>query len=268
MYRALFAFLLTTTSLWAQRDTPLDRAFNRLYNLDFVSAHKLIDEAAAASPSDPLPDAVKGAAFMFEEFQRLQILESEFLTDDKRVTDKKKVKPDPLIREKFFQQVTKSQQKAKAILVPSPEDGNALFAMAFSTGLNADYVSLIDKKQWGSLTLVRESTDYATKLLKLHPDYTDAYLTTGLTEYIVGSLPFFLRWFIKIDGVEGSKDTARVKLERASNTGRYLEPFAKVMLALYYLREKRPDMSKPFLAELNRRFPNNPLYRNELERLR
>jgi predicted Zn-dependent protease len=83
----------------------------------------------------------------------------------------------------------------------------------------------------------------------------------------VGSLPFFLRWFVRIDGVEGSKDQARVKLTRVAESGHYLKPFAQILLAIYYLREKKPAESQKILAELSRQYPENPLYRRELQRI-
>ncbi len=140
--------------------------------------------------------------------------------------------------------------------------------MTLSYGLLGDYVSLVDKKQWASFSSIKQSNDWATKLLQKHPDFTDGYLTSGLTEYIVGSLPFFLRWFVRIDGVEGSKDAGRLKLERVATSGKYLEPFAKVLLALYWVREKQPGMAVPLLSELSLRFPENTLYRLELYKLR
>ena len=83
----------------------------------------------------------------------------------------------------------------------------------------------------------------------------------------MGSLPFFLRWFIHIDGVDPSKEAGAKKLELVVQSGRYLKPFAKILLAVYYLREKQPARSADFLRELTRDFPENPLYRRELAKL-
>jgi hypothetical protein len=48
--------------------------------------------------------------------------------------------------------------------------------------------------------------------------------------------------------------------------GNYLRPFAKILLALAALREKRLDVARTELAELVAEFPNNPLFARELSR--
>jgi hypothetical protein len=50
--------------------------------------------------------------------------------------------------------------------------------------------------------------------------------------------------------------------------GRYLGPFAKILLAVINVREKRPQESIRLLEELTAAYPRNPLLRNELEKLR
>ena len=249
--------------------TEIDLAFAKLYDLDFPGAHRILDEYIAKDPVDPLAEAVSAAAYMFQEFHRMKILETEFLTNDKKVSDKKKsIDPDPVVRKNFLGALDRTQTKAQNVLNGQPGDAKALFAMSLRYGLQSDYNSLVEKKQWASFTLMKTSNEFGVKLLQQHPDYVDAYLTSGMTEYIVGSLPFFLRWFIKIDGVEGTKEAARIKLERVSTSGRYLEPFAKILLALYWVREKQPRSAIPLLTELSSRFPNNTLYRSELAKLR
>ncbi len=55
--------------------TPLERAFERLYNLDFTSAHRILDAYVDQHPEDPVADSTRASAYLFEELQRLQILE-------------------------------------------------------------------------------------------------------------------------------------------------------------------------------------------------
>ncbi len=246
---------------------PLDDAFQRLYNFDFAGANRLLDSYAGQNPSDPMVYSVRASSLLFQELDRMNILEGEFFASDKRVLDKHPQKPDPQIRQRFFAAVNESQEKANAKLTSNPNDPNALFAIAMATGLTADYNSLVDKRQWASLSYVKQSTDYAGRVLKVDPKFTDAYLTVGLTEYLVGSLPFFLRWFVHIDGVDPSKEAGEQKLEKVAQSGRYLKPFAKILLAVYYLREKQPGRSAGFMRELVIDFPENPLFRRELTKL-
>ncbi len=246
---------------------PLDDAFQRLYNFDFAGANKIVDAYAEQNPADPMAYSVRASSLVFQELDRMHILEADFFGNDKRVLDKRPQKPDPEIRRRFFAAVNESLERAKTRLAIAPNDVNALFAVAMANGLTADYLGLIEKHQWNSLTYVKQSTDYAGRVLRIDPKFADAYLTVGLTEYLVGSLPFFLRWFIHIDGVDPSKEAGAKKLEGVAQSGRYLKPFAKILLAVYYLREKQPARSADFLRELSRDFPENPLFRRELAKL-
>jgi hypothetical protein len=115
-----------------------------------------------------------------------------------------------------------------------------------------------------SLTPARNASNYAQQLLKINPQFIDAYLTTGLTEYLLGSLPFYLRWFVHFDGVNGSKTQGIDNLQLVARSGHYLRPFAKILLAIVYMREKMPHETQKLLAGLTAEYPENALLRREL----
>src|SRR6476620_8821833 len=81
--------------------SPVDKAFDRLYNFDFAGAHAILDEHLKNSPDDGLAYAVRASALLFEELHRLRILESEFFAEDKRIIEKKKLLPDLTKRSNF-----------------------------------------------------------------------------------------------------------------------------------------------------------------------
>ena len=241
----------------------LDNAFDRLYRLDFSGAQTNITEFIRKNPGDPVGYAIRSAAYLFYELDRLSILESEFFGNDKRITEKKEVKPDEKIKTELLEAIA----KARSLSGNNPNDKNALFALCIAAGIQTDYMALIEKRQLGSLTYAKESHKYAVKLLGMDPGFYDAYLTTGLSEYLLGSVPFFVRWFIKFDQAQGSKSIAVRNLELVSKQGRYFRPFAKVLLAIVHLREKRPVEAEKLLAELTRQYPENPLFKKELDKL-
>ena len=242
----------------------IDAAFTRMYNTDFHGAHACVDRYLSAQPSDPLGYAVRASAYLFAELDRLGILEGEFFVDDKRIGEKKKLKPDTALREKFLAAVNEAQSRGDKVLVSNPNDQNAMFAMAVTQGNIMDYTALIEKRQISSLSSARRANSYAQQLLKVNPQFYDAYLTTGLSEYLLGSLPFFVRWFVHFDGVNGSKDQGMENLKLVARSGHYLRPFAKILLAICYMREKQPRETQKLLVALSSEFPENPLLRNEL----
>jgi hypothetical protein len=140
--------------------------------------------------------------------------------------------------------------------------------MCISLGVTTDYRALVEKRHLKSLSSAEQSNAYAVRLLKSDPTFYDAYVTTGLSEYLVGSLPFFMRWFVHFDDIRGSKRQAVKNLELVIHHGRYLAPFAQIVLSIIDLREKRPEETRKLLADLARNYPGNPLFRQELARLR
>ncbi len=251
----------------ADSTAPIDDAFTRMYNTDFSGAHAQIDRFIAAEPADPFGYAVRASAYLFSELDRLGILESEFFADDKRIVAKKSLKPDPAVRDKFFEAVNDAQTRSATVLASNARDQNALFAMAVTQGVLMDYTALVEKHQLSSLAPARRSDSYAQQLLKLNPQFYDAYLTTGLSEYLLGSLPFYMRWFVHFDGVSGSKATGMDNLRLVARSGHYLRPFAKILLAICYLREKEPRETQKLLAELSAAFPANTLLKRELAKV-
>ena len=99
------------------------------------------------------------------------------------------------------------------------------------------------------------------------PDAADAYLTLGAANYIIGSLPGYKRFLLGFAGIHGNKKVGIQQLELAAERGHYLRPFAKIMLALAALREKKTEVARTQLEELVAEFPENPLFALELAKL-
>jgi hypothetical protein len=57
------------------------------------------------------------------------------------------------------------------------------------------------------------------------------------------------------------------ELRQTAYHGYYLEPFAKLLMAVAALRDGNPSGARDILAELHRRFPDNELYTQELNRV-
>ena len=249
-------------------DSPeVGEAFDRLYNFNFPAAHEDINRYIAAHPQEPLGYAIRAAAYLFYELDRLGILESEFLTSDKHIAEKKALRPDPQVRALLLQALQDAQSRAEKALAANPRDRQALFSMSIVEGVTTDYMAFVEKHQIASLSPAKRSNNYAQQLLKLNPPCVDAYITAGISEYMVGSLPFFIRWFVRFDNVEGSKDQGVRNLELVVRDGHYFKPFAKILLGIIHLREKRPRETEKLLESLAHDYPSNPLFRKELARI-
>ena len=246
----------------------LDAGFHLLYELKPEEARNQFEALQKSHPEDPLGSAAEAAAYLFEECYRQGVLTSEFFLDDKRFLGKIPLKPDPELRAAFFAADKQAQNLAQLQLKSNPDDTNALFAMTLSVGMQADYASLIDKHQIDSLKMIRVADTYAKKLLVIAPDAADAYLGLGTANYIIGSLPGIKKFFLGFAGIHGDKKAGIQQLEIAADHGRYLRPFAKILLAMAALREKKPEVARAQLSELVTEFPENALFASELAKLK
>jgi hypothetical protein len=57
------------------------------------------------------------------------------------------------------------------------------------------------------------------------------------------------------------------RLQLVSREGHYFRPFAKILLSIIALREKRPRDAHQYLTELAFDYPQNKLFRKELGKL-
>jgi hypothetical protein len=260
--------LLFSGAPYATNATAIDRAFQRLYNFDFAGALAILDDAARTDSKNPLVDSVRAATYLFREMARLHVLETTFFLNDDNLADgAAKLKPDPMTRSALFAALAAARQHAAARLAYSPDDVEALFALCMSAGVETDYTALIEGRTWRSIRMVPNTIKYADRLLARTPPFYDAYLNFGSVEYIVGDLPFFVRWFVHYDGIQGNKARGIEQLQLAANKGRYYGPYARVLLVLVSLREQKLEEAEQLLRGLVNEFPENPLFGKELIRL-
>jgi hypothetical protein len=246
----------------------LDEGFRHMYNLDFAAAHKTFEAWQDLHPEDPLGPASNAAAYLFGEFERMHILELDLFADNKRFEqEQKKMKPDPVVRSAFEQELAKADAIAKGVLAKSSEDSNALFARVLTDGLRGDYLALIDRKTGPGLTYLKSSRSTAEKLLKADPEYHDAYLALGIENYVLGIKSAPTRFVLRLSGAQTNKEKGIASLKVTAEKGRYLAPYARVLLAIAALRDQDKNTAKKILAELAREFPQNHLYQVELDRL-
>src|SRR6266478_453104 len=68
-----------------------------------------------------------------------------------------------------------------------PIDGEALFALTLAAGMESVAETILQKKRMNGLKRMKEANASAKQLLAQHPDVADAYIATGIANYIVGS---------------------------------------------------------------------------------
>ena len=238
-----------------------------MYNLEFPAALGEFRNYQEQNYADPVGYVSEASCHLFSELNRLGVLEARLFEDDKNFEKRKKLEPDPQIRAEFDKALERAETHAQQALAKNPNDKDALFAMALSNGLKADYAALIEKRNMASLGYTKDAGEYADKLIKTDPTYYDGYLASGLGKYIIGSMAEPIRWMLRIGGFKADKDAGRNELKLTAEKGRYLKPFARLLLAVGFLRDKDKQSARELLVSLQRDFPQNPLFGKEIARI-
>ena len=247
--------------------SPLDRGFSGLYNLDFASAQIEFAAWEKVHPDDPVGPVSEAAGYLFAEFNRLGVLEAQFYENNDAFLHRSRLSPDPAVRQQFQAAIERAENLARARLAQDPKNRDALFAVTLCSGLQADYASLIEKKNLASLHFTKKASRSAQQLLSICHDCYDALLATGFSKYVIGSMSAPVRWVLRVGGLPADKQGGMADLQTTAEYGHYLAPFARILLAIAYVREKDKARAVQILAGLEHDFPGNTLFPREIARL-
>ena len=206
----------------ATTQTTLQAGYDQMYNLQFDRAHQTFAAYEREHPNDPMGPVSDAAAYLFSEFNRLGILQSQFLTNNAEVLNSHRLTED---------------------------------------------LALIQKRELSALKEIKLGRETAQQLLDAHPDYQDAYIAMGVENYLLSLKPAPLRWILRATGSQTDRDIGVMELRKTAADGKYLAPYAKVLLAVAALRRGDQQEAKTLLTWLSGHYPGNPLYRSELAKL-
>jgi tetratricopeptide (TPR) repeat protein len=267
LFFAVFPTNATFSAARAGENSQIKSGFDLLYQLKFEEARREFTNWQKENPKDPLGYVALAASYLFEEFLAQRVLTSEFFLDDNRLLGGIRGKPDEGRKSNFLSANRTGRELALKLLDADPRDTEALFAMTIATGTRADFTAILEGRQLESLALIKEAEGYAKQLLVLQPDQADGWLSLGVANYILGSLPAYKRFFLWFRQIHGDKVIGMEQLRLTAEKGYYLKPFAQIFLALAAMREGRENVARSLLRDLVAQFPSNPLFQEELVRL-
>lgn len=247
--------------------TLLDEGYKQMYNLDFVAAHRTFATWEKQHPEDPMGPVSAAAAFLFEEFERLKILDSELFVEDRSFFSFKKPQVDTKVKQNFDAALERGEKVAKANLAVHKLEETSMMALVLRSGLRANYLAMLERKNLAALEEVKESRKLAEDLLKKHPDCHDGHFAQGIENYLLSQKSAPMRWVLRTAGAQTDKSTGLAQLTWVADKGRYLAAYSRLLMAVAALRDKSRGEAKRLLEMLAREYPQNRLYRQELKKL-
>lgn len=277
MRRRIFSvvFLLLLTATFPARaneaeETPaltsvpeLMSGFRLLYIQKFPEARAQFTAWESQHPDEPFGEVAVAASYLFEEFYRQGVLTSDFFLNEKKFLKGIDGQPDAQSMKGFDDAIRSTRKLAAERMAKNPADLEALYALTLAAGMESDADMILKKHNLEALKRLKEANVHAKALLALRPDAQDAYVALGSANYIIGSLNAGFRAMLWFGGVHGDKKLGMGQVAKTVEGGRYLKPFAKIMLALAARREKQNPLAQKLLLELTEEFPESPLYAAE-----
>ncbi len=241
----------------------LASGFRSLYLQNFTEAREKFSAWESQHPDEPFGKIAVAASYLFEELYRQNVLSSDFFLNEKRFLNGIEGKPDPARMTNFQEAIRQARQLARQRLEKNVHDPEGLFALAMSAGMESDADMILKKQHIEALKRLKEANEQAKLLLVEQPDANDAYVALGAANYIIGSLSGGARFLLRFGGIHGDKKLGMEQLGHTIANGRYLQPYAKILLALAARREKQNPLAQKLLRELSEEFPESPLYAAE-----
>jgi tetratricopeptide (TPR) repeat protein len=241
----------------------LSAGFDLLYRQRFAEAREAFASWESRNPQEPFGQVAIAAGYLFEELSRQGVLTSDFFLNEKKFLHGIEGSPDSERMSHFRDAIARACELARERQKTNPKDGEALLALTLAAGMESDAESILEKRHLAGLKSMKKANGYAKELLAQYPDATDAYVATGIANYVIGSQSGGTRFALWFGGIHGDKKLGMEQVARTVENGRYLQPFAKIILALAARREKQDTLAQRLFRELTKQYPDNEQFASE-----
>ncbi len=264
MRRALLGVFAFTLSVHGQ---PLSKGFEHFYNLEYEASIAEFERAIREHPAEPQAYNHLAQGLMYREMFKAGALESEMVTGANPFLRRGRLEPPGAVETQFLEAIGKAMTLAQTALASNPRDVSATYALGVAHGLRGNWNFLVRKAYMDSLRDLTASRKLATKAVELDPKLIDARIILGLHDYVVGSLPGYMKLLGFLAGFRGDREAGVRTIKEVAAKGTMNTADAKVLLGVIYRRERRSKEAIPLLNDLIQRFPRNFLFRLELAQM-
>jgi hypothetical protein len=231
-----------------------------VYNLDYAGARQMFQKMTELAPDRPAGYVYLANDLWLETLNSNRRLSSSLYssesfyvqTGESDKTDKKRDR-------EFADLIKQAIVMAVAIQSKDATSTEGLYYHAAALGLRAAYSATVGRSFRRAIADANDSILLYKKVLKVDPNYYDAYLSLGLYEYVVGSLPFGWRILARLAGLKGSRERGIQQLETVADHGKYASDDARVVLIGIYGREHKLDRALEVVSYLAAKYPRNYL---------
>lgn len=236
------------------------QGFKHIFNQDYDEARRTFVALERAHPHHPAPPLYLAAIYWLEEMIHRQDLSLNRFAAPAYFSAKTNLAMPEEERQEFFQALQRCERRAEEILKTSPKNRDARYFRGSAYGLRASFAITIDHSVREAFGSGRKAYASARDLIEEDPAYYDAYMSAGVYEYVVGSIPWYWRWMAFVVGLRGDKRLGLNAVRLAAEKGEFVRNEAELILMVLEVFERRYDSALNIARDLRRRFPRSYLF--------
>lgn len=236
--------------------------FNALYNMDYSGARDRFESLGQLAPQHPAAQLYQATTLWLEILNRQRRLRSNLFSGNSFFAETEE-KVDPATDKRLRALANAAIGRSQRALATHPNDTEALYYQGMAHGLIASYEATVTRSFFSALRNGLASVRLHEQVLKLDPEYVDARLTTGTYNYIMGSLPLYVKILAALGGYRGSRERGLEAIRTVAEHGRWANDDARVALLTFYARERRYADALQTVSVLAQKYPQNYVFQLE-----
>jgi tetratricopeptide (TPR) repeat protein len=245
----------------AEFDRLRTEGFNAVYNIDYKTARERFLQMTRLAPDHPAGYVYLANNLWLETlYQGRRLTTSVYTGGSFYSQEKDEDKVDQKRDREFNDLIRQALAATRARLVKNSKDVEALYYNASALGIRAAYATSVKRSFTRSIGDANESIKIQRQVIKLDAEYIDAYLSIGLYEYVIDSLPGGWKFLARLAGLKGSKEKGIEHLELVTKQGKYTADDARVVLLGIYSKENQLDRALEIISYMAKQYPRNYLF--------
>jgi len=242
-------------------------AIEHLRNLEYEAGKQQLRAWAETHPADLRAWNYLATATLYQEMYERGVLDSSVYGQGGDIFKANKVSIRPAFQQELLSVLDTAQNIAEQRLKQDPRDKDAMYWAGVSHGTRATYHFTLRKEYMAALHEATAAYKYHAELLKGDPRYIDCYLIVGVNNYVLGSLPWYVKVMAAMTGRHGDRAEGLKQIKRVTDEGNYARDDAKLTLAVLYQREKMYSQALALYKEMALSYTRNYLIQYETSAL-
>ncbi len=260
--------LMLLPALAAARQQPttdvLASAADHLNNMEYDAALGLLRPWLAAHPDDLRALNLLAATRLRQEMFRQGLLEVTAYGDESDVYKPGKVTVPPDLEKELETTLGHVAALTEERLKRDSKDADALYWAGVAQSTQAMFALTLQRSYLAALKHTKNASSLHKQLLAMEPDNADAMLVVGMHNYVLGSLPWYVKIMASLTGNRGDKKLGVDLLRRCAEQGHWSRADARFVLPVVYMREHRTGDALAVLQGLAADYPRNFLLPQEI----